>query len=243
MKIENKMENDSFLFLPGGLKQFRILKNKISLNNYDVLIIGPGCEVIAMRMIDSEANAVINIVNDYESLIVTRLRAPKSPAVSVKMMDYHNTDFTNASFDLIYAQASISLTNRNKIVKEIKRILKPDGVLCAGEITALKKDNPVFVKDIFQSSGILPLQHESAKEYYIERKFSLLYEEDLSSSLKIFYENASLALKNNIQSLSDQEKSYFKKILNKITHESNAYLKLGADKYIGYKMLILKNDA
>lgn len=243
MKIENKMENDSFLFLPGGLKQFRILKNNISLNNYDVLIIGPGCEVIAMRMIDSEANAVINIVNDYESLIVTRLRAPKSPAVSVKMMDYHNTDFTNASFDLIYAQASISLTNRNKIVKEIKRILKPDGVLCAGEITALKKDNPVFVKDIFQSSGILPLQHESAKEYYIERKFSLLYEEDLSSSLKIFYENASLALKNNIQSLSDQEKSYFKKILNKITHESNAYLKLGADKYIGYKMLILKNDA
>jgi DNA-directed RNA polymerase subunit N (RpoN/RPB10) len=50
-------------------------------------------------------------------------------------------------------------------------------------------------------------------------------------------------LKANINNLSGQEKSYYKKLLNKISHESNAYLKLGADKYIGFKMLILKLNA
>ena len=40
--------------------------------------------------------------------------------------------------------------------------------------------------------------------------------------------------------LTDKEKSFYKKLLSKISHESNAYLKLGADRYIGFKMLILK---
>ena len=40
------------------------------------------------------------------------------------MMDFDNTDFNAEEFDLVYAQASISLLNRNKIVKEIKRILE-----------------------------------------------------------------------------------------------------------------------
>jgi hypothetical protein len=47
-------------------------------------------------------------------------------------------------------------------------------------------------------------------------------------------------LKQAIETLTEKEKSYYKKLLNKISHESNAYLKLGADKYIGYKLLILK---
>ncbi len=242
MKIENTDNTESFIFLPAGLRQFRSLKNKYQLECKKTLVVGSGCEKIGEKILTAGAARVNIIVNDHESLLVSRLRAAKDTRITIKLMEYDNTDFEPGTFDLVYAQASISLTNRNKIVKELKRILKQDGVLCVGEITALKKDYPVFVKDIFQSSGILPLQHESAKEYYAERNFSLLYEEDLSSSLKSFYENASLSLKNNIQSLSDQEKSYFKKVLNKITHESNAYLKLGADKYIGYKMLILKND-
>jgi ubiquinone/menaquinone biosynthesis C-methylase UbiE len=191
-------------------------------------------------MIDAGASSATVIVNDYESLINSRLNLSKDSKVSVKMMDFENTDFADESFDLVYAQASISLTNRNKIVKEIKRILKKDSVLCVGEITALSKQYPQFVKDIFESSDILPLYHNDCAKYYEEIKFTLLYEEDLTSSLKSYYENTANQLKQTIETLSDQEKSYYKKLLNKISHESNAYLRLGADRYIGFKMLILK---
>lgn len=234
-----KQENQQ-IFLPGGFKQFRILKSKYNLSEKDVLIIGSNSEKIAEKMIDSGAKSVTVIVSDYDSLINSRLNLRKDTNVSVKMMDFENTDFADNEFDLVYAQASVSLTNRNKIIKEIKRILKSDAVFCVGEITSLTENYPQFVKDIFESSGISPLPHNKCLEYYIERKFSLLYEEDLTSSLKSYYENASNQLKQITEHLTDKEKSYYKKLLNKISHESNAYLKLGADKYIGFKMLILK---
>lgn len=230
------------IFLPGGFKQIRILKTKIVLNDKIVLIIGSGSEKIAEKMIESGASSVIMIVNDYDSLINARLNLIKDSKVVVKMMDFDNTDFKAEEFDLIYAQASISLLNRNKIVKEIKRILKPEATLCVGEITALTKDYPPFVKNIFDSSDILPLINDECGAYYKERNFSVVYEEDLSSSLKSFYEHTAQELDDKIYKLTDKEKSYYKKLLNKISHESNAFLKLGADRYIGFKMLILKKN-
>lgn len=236
------MNKEQNIFLPGGFKQFRILKSKYNLSEKDVLIIGSNSEKIAEKMIDNGAKSVAVIVSDYDSLLNSRLNLEKDIYVSVKMMDFENTDFADNQFDLVYAQASVSLTNRNKIIKEIKRILKSDALFCVGEITSLTENSPQFVKDIFESSGISPLLHNKCVDYYEERKFSLLYEENLTSSLKSYYENASNQLKHITDHLTDKEKSYYKKLLNKISHESNAYLKLGADKYIGFKMLILKKN-
>lgn len=238
MKQENKQ-----ILLPGGFKQFRILKQKINLSEKNVLIIGSISEMIAEKMIENEVNSVNIIVNDYDSLINSRLNLGNESKAIIKMMDFDNTDFGNEEFDLVYAQASISLTSRNKIVKEIKRILKPEGVFCISEITALTKEYPPFVKNIFDASDILPLSHNNCADYYKERKYSVLHEEDLSSSLTSFYENAYNSLKKSTDHLTDKEKSYYKKLLNKISHESNAYLKLGADKYIGFKLLILKKTS
>ena len=234
------MKESQNIFLPGGFKQFRILKTKYILSDKDVLVIGSGSEKIAEKMIESGASSVKMIVNDYDSLINSRLNLSQDSPVGIKMMDFDNTDYNAEEFDLVYAQASISLLNRNKIIKEIKRILKPEATLCVGEITALTNDYPPFVKNIFDTSDILPLLNDSCDSYYTEKKFSVLYEEDLSSSLQSFYENTSETLSDKVRILTDKEKSYYKKLLSKISHESNAYLKLGADRYIGFKMLILK---
>lgn len=234
------MKETQTIFLPGGFKQFRILKTKYVLYDKHVLVIGSGSEKIAEKMIESGASSATMIVNDYDSLINARLNLIKDSKVLVKLMDFDNTDFDAGQFDLVYAQASISLLNRNKIVKEIKRILKPDGTLCVSEITALTNDYPPFVKNIFDTSDMLPLLNDSCGTYYTERNFSVLYEEDLSSSLQSFYEHTAQGLDDTIYKLNEKEKSYYKKLLSKISHESNAYLKLGADRYIGFKMLILK---
>ena len=234
------MQENQNIFLPAGFKQFRILKNKFNISGKTVLVIGAGSEKIAEKMIESGAASVKMIVNDFDSLMNSRLNLGKESKIVLEMMEYDNTDFNENEFDLVYAQGSISSSNRSKIIKEIKRILKADGVLCVGEITSLKKEYPVFIKDIFDASEIHPLLNDSCSDYYTERKFSVLHEQDLSSSLKNFYENASSALEMSIEKLTEKEKSYYKKLLNKISHESNAYLKLGADKYIGFKMLILK---
>ncbi len=202
-------------------------------------MVGAGSEKIAGKMIDAGVNSVKVIVDDFDTFMISKLNL-ENDKIEIKMMEYDATDFNDDEFDLVYSQGSISSFNRNKIIREIKRILKADGLLCVGEITTLSKDYPPFMKDIFESSDILPLLHEECSKYYCEKGFEVLDEQNLSSSLKSFYENASSELRMSLDNLNGQEKSYYKKMLNKISHESNAYLNLGADKYIGFKMLILK---
>ena len=61
--------------------------------------------------------------------------------------------------------------------------------------------------------------------------------EDLSHRLQNFYRENSALLKDNRNDLTDQEKSYYKIILKKMSHESNAYLDLGGFKFMGFKVI------
>jgi ubiquinone/menaquinone biosynthesis C-methylase UbiE len=155
-------------------------------------------------------------------------------------MDSNSTDFDDAVIDIVYAQASISNKMRNKIIKEINRILKPEGILNVGEITSLKSSPPIFVNDIWESGNILPLNSDDSKKYYEERKFEVVDTLDLSVYLKDFYLESKNLLSNNIDSLSENEKAYYKKLLKRMSHESNAYLKLGGRDYMGFTSIIAR---
>lgn len=228
------------IFLPGSVYQFLIFADKCGIKDKSVLVIGAGSEEISKMFLEHEAASVIQIVEDEETLLSSRLYLKDEKNISVRMMLFDNTDFFNDKFDIVYAQASISNSRRNKIAKEIKRILKPEGVFCVGEIARLEKDTPVFVKELWEASSVFPLLSHEVSDYYKNKGFEIIYEDDLSSTLKDFYITSQQMLTKNIEKLSDQEKSYHKKFLKKIKHESNAYLKLGADRYIGFKFLIMK---
>lgn len=237
------MEKSELTLLPGLKRQVRFLIQKSPGQKFsNVLIVGSASEVIALKLKAKFNSSIEIIVEDYESLINSKYLLGNSANIDVKMMSYDSTDYPDNSFDLVYAQASISLTNRNKIVKEIKRILKPEGYLCAGEIVSLEKEIPRFVQDMYNNSDLLPLFLNDLENYYAERRFTRLASEDLSSSLKEYY-SLSLASYNEIAGkLDNREQSYYKKIINKIKHESNVYLKLGGNKYIGFITLLLKKD-
>jgi hypothetical protein len=89
----------------------------------------------------------------------------------------------------------------------------------------------------------LPLFNNDLTKYYLEKRFTLNGSVDLTNTLKEFYLLNADVLKSSKGDLTQQEKSYYKKLLNKISHESNAYLKLGADKYIGFVALLLQKSA
>jgi len=234
------MAEDHTIFLPGSGKQFNHLKTKILLKDKDILIIGSNSEKIAQMFLDAEANVVTIILDEYDSLMNARYLLKNIEKISVRLMDSNSTDFNDAVFDIVYAQASISGKMRNKIIKEIKRILKPEGILNVGEITSLKSSPPIFVNDIWESGNILPLSSDDVNKYYEERKFEIVDTLDLSAHLKDFYLESKKLLFNNIDSLSENEKSYYKKLLKRMSHESNAYLKLGGKDYMGFTSLILR---
>jgi SAM-dependent methyltransferase len=233
------MADNHTIFLPGSGNQFNHLKARASLNNKDILIIGSNSEKIAQMFLNAEANFVTLILDEYDSLLNARYLLKDNEKISVRLMDFSSTDFNNSKFDIVYAQASISSKMRNKIIKEIKRILKPEGILSAGEIVSFKSSPPKFVNDIWESGNILPLNSDDIKKYYEERKFEVVDTLDLSAHLKEFYLESKNLLYNNIDSLSENEKAYYKKMLKRMSHESNAYLKLGGKNYMGFTSIIV----
>lgn len=233
MKIDNCL-------LPGLDRQIEFLLNNFKNPAQSILVIGSNSEEMAKELSSHFDTNIELIVEDYDSLMNSKLILESLPRVNVRLMDFEVTDFEDSSFDLIYAQASISLTKRNKIVKELKRVLKPGGYICVGEVVALRKDYPPFVQDIFDSSDLLPLFVDDLDKYYNERKFSILVRQNLSHTLKKFYSRSASLMDDSIDTLSSSEKSYYKKILNKFSHESNAYIKLGGDKFIGFVAMLLQ---
>jgi len=240
LNIFYTMTEDHTIFLPGSGKQFNHLKSNVILKDKDILIIGSNSEKLAQMFLNAEANVVTIILDDYDSLLKARYLLKNNENISVRLMDFSSTDFNDALFDVVYAQASISSSYRNKIVKEIKRILKPEGILNVGEITSLKSSPQKFIKDIWESGNILPLNSDDINKYYEERKFEVIDELDLSAYLKDFYLESKKLLFDNINSLSENEKAYYKKLLKRMNHESNAYLKLGGKDYMGFTSLILR---
>jgi len=231
------------ILLPGLDKQINFLKKNLTAEINSALVIGSSGEIPA-EIISKKFHCNVEIiVEDYESLLNSKLILSHESNVNVRLMGFETTDFNSSSFDLVYAQASISSTKRNKIVKEINRTLKPGGYFCVGEMVALNKSVPRFVQDIFDASDLSPLFHEDLEKYYSERKFTLVGRADLTSTLREYFLLNKGLLETSMGHFSEQEKSYYKKLLNKISHESNAYLKLGADKYMGFIALLLQKGA
>ena len=90
---------------------------------------------------------------------------------------------------------------------------------------------------IFGNEAVLePMASSAVKKYYESKGFEVLSERDLSTTLKDFYENTISVVSKTGKAEKEEDKKYF----SRMKHESNAYLKLGGDKYIGFKSLIMR---
>ena len=233
------MKFDRTIFLPGGDRQFAHLKSNVNIAKSNVLIIGSNTNQLAKIFVAEGAATVSIIVDDHDSLIQLRYLLQNDKNISLKLMGYTKTDFEDFSFNLVFAQASVSSKNRNKIIKEIRRVLKPGGYLNVGEIVSLKDNTPVFIKNIWDVGNIDPLNIKDINNYYESRGFETVSVKDLSDQLQEYY-ILSKNLLDMTSSLSKEEKSYHKKMLKRISHESNAYLKLGGNKFMGFTSVIFR---
>jgi SAM-dependent methyltransferase len=233
--MKNKM-----IYPPGLKKQYEFLISKLELSGLKILVLGSSSYSIAKLLSLKSNNTVDIVVEDYESLLATQLESGKNSVLNVKLMDFEKTDYLENTFDLVYSQGSISDKRRSKIVKEIKRILKPNGYLCVGEIIKLEDKIPNFVNEIYDLSNLDPLFANNLNSFYEERSFEIIDSANLSHTLREYYSLTLKLLKDNIKFLAPNEKAYYKTILNKINHESNVYLKLGGNRFMGLQTLVLK---
>jgi len=109
-------------------------------------------------------------------------------------------------------------------------------LLSVSEIVSLKEPVAGFIKDIWERSGLEPLTSAGTKTYYESKGFEAISEKDLSDTLRDFYEKVRFSVSKVGKAEKEQDKKYF----SQMKHESHAYLKLGGDKFIGFKSLIVR---
>ena len=235
-KVAELNQNEG-LQLPGGNGQLKHLFEQDILKEKHALIIGSTTNAIVKRLLGHFSE--INIIADtYESLMDIRMKLKENDSVKIKMMDFANTDFKENYFNLIYSQGSISVPDRKNILKEIKRIICENGLVSVGEIFSLKEPVPSFVNDIWERSGLEPLPASELNQFYVSRGFEIISEQDLSDSLKDYYEK----IRFTLSKAGKDEKTQNKKHFSQLKHESNVYLKHGGDKYIGIKSLLMRKS-
>lgn len=234
------MNINKTILLPGTDKQLEFLLSKVEVKDKSILVMGAASESITEELQKRSAQKVQLIMEDFDSFINATLKLEGNENIEVRMMEFERTDFEDSQFDLIYAQASVSGENRKAILKEMKRILKDDGRLCIGEIVLLKEDPPRFVLDILETSALQPLISKKVNEFYVSKGLTVMDEKNISETLQDYYSMNEQKLFSVKKDLSEKEKSYYKKLINQLRHEANAYLNLGADKYIGFKTIIAR---
>lgn len=235
--LENKSAPSVSIPLPGGNGQFKHLLEQDISTGKNSLIIGPISNSIVIKLLVHFSELSI-IADNYDSMISIRMNLKENDSFKIKMMDFAHTDFEDKHFDLIYSQRSISVSNRKDIIKEMKRIITDDGLLSVGEIVSLKEPVPVFVKDIWERSGIEALSLSGINQYYENRGFKIISEKDLSTRLRDFYESVVVTVSKADKDQKEADKKYY----SQLKHESNVYLKLGGDKFIGFKSLIMRKS-
>ena len=234
------MSSEPVIFLPGLSRQINMFLEENDLREKKILVCGSNSEKIAGRIYRKSGVTVELIVPDFDSLMNSRILVSDEEQIKVRLMDFEHTDFDDAEFDYIYSQGAFSTSARKGIVKEMKRILKPGGKLCVGEVVILDETLPQFIEDIFDASDLDPLTSAETSKFYESRNFKVLSVKDASDTLRDYYEWNLDKLAEVTGGLSENEKSYYKKLLNRISHESQAFIKQGADRYIGFEILLME---
>jgi SAM-dependent methyltransferase len=234
-------QNTPEILVPGGKKQFEQLITNTDNGFEKILVMGEALEPFARNLSLRYETPVELIVEDYNALLNAKLLLSNGKGnVIPKIMEFEKTDYKDSSFDLIYAQASFTRENRKKIIKEVKRILKPEGILSVGEIVLYKEDSPQMIYDLLDWAGLAPLTINEVEKYYSDRGFEIITGKDFPGELKNYYKKITTLFEARKDDLTDSEKSYYKKLIGRISHEANVFLKFGGEKYISFYSFLAK---
>lgn len=240
IKIGSKLPDNKSPFLPGGSAPIRFFLNEVQPHEGSLLILGNGFTEIVPHFLNTGFSPIHAASDDNTEIFGFKANTPKDQQVPALYVEYTSLDHKTESFDFVFCQATLTLGVRNKLVKEIKRVLKPGGHLITTEILCNKKPAPTFLNDIWADSGQDPLFTDDFEPYYTSRNFEVVKTADFTDELDEFYIKSFKMLESNLKSVSAEQRQKIRKEFAGEKHEITSLVKGGALKYMNLKTMILK---
>ena len=131
-------------------KVFKYLKEVISIKNPQILDLGCGTGISTRQL--TPLGTVTGCDPDPKMLAAAkRHKIPKG--IIYVVGSAHKLPFNDSTFDVVAAFAAFHWFNDKKSIKEIKRVLKPDGIIFIVNRTGLRSWGEGYRRTIIKSIG------------------------------------------------------------------------------------------
>jgi len=144
--LENLIEGENFgleILHPGGLDTTNELAQLCNIEKDSfVLDVASGTGESACFLAEKLGAQVIGI--DASEYMIERARGKAKQRdlnVEFKNGDAHNLPFPNDTFDAVISECTVCLLNKEKVIQEMLRVVKPDGYVGIHDI-CWKEDTP-----------------------------------------------------------------------------------------------------
>jgi ubiquinone/menaquinone biosynthesis C-methylase UbiE len=147
---------------PGGLKLTKhLLENEKINSDFKILDIGCGTGQTAAYL-SANYHCHVTAFDNNKIMLEKAEKRFKSMNLPVEVVEgsAEQLPFPDNYFDLILSESVISFTNQSLTLSELNRVLKPEGVLLATEMTLNKKVNEKELEPFIQFYGVPGLSSE-----------------------------------------------------------------------------------
>jgi SAM-dependent methyltransferase len=99
----------------------------------------------------------------------------KEKGLNAHMMDFHQLDFPDETFDAIYALnclLHVPKAKLDEVLQEIRRVLKPDGLFFCG-VYGGQETEGIWEKDFYEPKRFFSMFHDEAIIKVVERRFQV----------------------------------------------------------------------
>jgi SAM-dependent methyltransferase len=227
-------------FLPGGASPITFFLKKIPHEGKSILLLGNGFSQLIPFVMHEGFSSIQSASDDNTEVFEYKANTSKNQQFPALVVDYESLDHNTGEFDFVFCQTTLTKPIKTKLIKEIKRILKPDGILITSEIICVKKPAPIFLNDIWIKSGQDPHYGEEFEAFYTTRGFNLIESAEFPNDLDEFYIKSYKILETNLKSMSAEKRVQFRKDFVQEKHEITSMVKGGALKFLNFKTLILQ---
>ena len=108
----------------------KLIQFGIGKEGQRILDLGSGTAILPMHLYHTKAAFVSTDISENQVLAGKRLAESKGMEIEFKVCSAEDTGFPDNAFDVVTAVQCFQYFDKVKAIKEIKRILKPNGVFC-----------------------------------------------------------------------------------------------------------------
>ncbi len=227
-------------FLPGGASPINFFLKKMPHEGKSLLLLGNGFPQLIPFVQNEGFSSIHSASDDTTEVFEYKANTSKNQQFPAMVVDYASLDHKSGEFDFVFCQTTLTKPVKTKLIKEIKRILKPEGILITSEIVCIKKPAPIFLNDIWIKSGQDPHYNDEFEPFYTTRGFNLIESAEFPNDLDEFYIKSYKILETNLKTMSAEKRVQFRKDFVQEKHEIVTMVKSGALKFLNFRTLILQ---